>query len=75
MQSVADVDSGLIMTSRRDQRGKRQPAPHPMSMATMEVLEVDEPKVLADGGYSNAQRSRNASATILRSRRRSNAAP
>jgi hypothetical protein len=28
---------------------------HPMSMATMEVLEVNELKVLADGGYSNAQ--------------------
>lgn len=26
-----------------------------MSMATMKVLEVDELKVLADGGYSNAQ--------------------
>jgi hypothetical protein len=28
---------------------------HPMSIATMQVLEVDELKVLADGGYSNAQ--------------------
>jgi hypothetical protein len=26
-----------------------------MSIATMQVLDVDELKVLADGGYSNAQ--------------------
>jgi transposase len=55
MQSVVDVDSGLIIHHDVTNEANDSQLLHPMSMATMEVLEVDELKVLADGGYSNAQ--------------------
>ena len=55
MQSVVDVDSGLIIHHDVTNEANDSQLLHPMSMATMEVLEVDELKVLADGGYSNAE--------------------
>jgi Transposase DDE domain len=55
MQSVVDVDSGLIIHHDVANEANDSQLLHPMSMATMEVLQVDELKVLADGGYSNAQ--------------------
>ncbi|MET3352819.1 IS1182 family transposase [Xanthobacter autotrophicus] len=55
MQSVVDVDSGLIIHHDVANEANDSQLLHPMSMATMEVLEVDTLKILADGGYSNAQ--------------------
>jgi hypothetical protein len=55
MQSVVDVDSGLIIHHGVANEANDSQLLHPMSMATMEVLEVDELKVLADAGHSNAQ--------------------
>ncbi len=55
MQSVVDVDSGLIIHHDVANEANDSQLLHPMSVATMEVLEVERLKVLADGGYSNAQ--------------------
>jgi hypothetical protein len=55
MQSVVDVDSGLIIHRDVANEANDSQLLHPMSIATMEVLEADELKVLADGGHSNAQ--------------------
>ncbi len=55
MQSVVDVDSGLIIHHDVAREANDSQLLHPMSIATMEVLETDALKVLADGGYSNAQ--------------------
>jgi hypothetical protein len=55
MQSVVDVESGLIIHHDVANEANDSQLLHPMSMATMEVLEVDTLKVLADGGYSKAQ--------------------
>lgn len=55
MQSIVDVDSGLIIRHDVANEANDSQLLHPMSMATMEVLDVDELKVLADGGYSNAR--------------------
>lgn len=55
MQSVVDVDSGVIIHHDVANEANDSQLLHPMSMATMRVLEVDELKIPADGGYSNAQ--------------------
>jgi hypothetical protein len=55
MQSVVDVDSGLIVHHDVANEANDSQLLHPMSLATMEVLQVDHLTVLADGGYSNAQ--------------------
>ena len=55
MQSVVDVYSRLIIHHDVANEANDSQLLHPMSMATMEVLQVDEIRVLADGGYSNAQ--------------------
>ncbi|MDP3593646.1 MULTISPECIES: IS1182 family transposase [unclassified Phenylobacterium] len=55
MQSVVDVDSGLIVHHDVANEANDSQLLHPMSLATMEVLQVDRLTVLADGGYSNAQ--------------------
>ncbi|MDR3472300.1 MAG: transposase [Devosia sp.] len=55
MQSIVDVDSGLIIHHDVANEANDSQLLHPMSMAAMEVLQVEELKVLADGGYSNAQ--------------------
>jgi transposase len=55
MQSVVDVDSGLIVHHDVANEANDSRLLHPMSRATMDVLQVDRLTVLADGGYSNAQ--------------------
>ena len=55
MQSVVDVDSGLIIHHDVANEANDSQLLHPMSLAAMEVLEIDRLKILADGGYSNAQ--------------------
>lgn len=55
LQSVVDVDSGLIVHHDVANEANDSQLLHPMSLATMKVLEVDRLSVLADGGYSNAQ--------------------
>lgn len=55
MQSVVDVESGLIIHRDVANEMNDRQLLHPMSMAAMEVLQVEELKVLADGGYSKAQ--------------------
>lgn len=55
LQSVVDVDSGLIIHHNVVNEANDSQLLHPMALATMQVLEVDELSVLADGGYSNAQ--------------------
>jgi transposase len=55
LQSVVDVDSGLIVHHDVTNEANDSQLLYPMSRATMRVLEVDRLSVLADGGYSNAQ--------------------
>jgi transposase/IS5 family transposase len=55
LQSVVDVDSGLIIHHDVANEANDSQLLHPMSLGTMQVLEVDQLSVLADGGYSNAQ--------------------
>lgn len=55
LQSVVDVGSGLIIHNDVANEANDSQLLHPMAIAAMEVLEVDELEVLADGGYSNAQ--------------------
>lgn len=55
LQSVVDVDSGLIVHHDVTNEANDSQLLHPMSRATMQVLEIDRLSVLADGGYSNAQ--------------------
>ena len=50
MQSVVDVDSGLVIHHDVANEANDSQLLHPMSMAAMRVLEVNELKVLADGG-------------------------
>lgn len=55
LQSVVDVDSGLIIYHGVSNDANDSHLLHPMSVATKEVLEVEKLRVLADGGYSNAE--------------------
>jgi transposase len=55
LQSVVDVESGLIIHHDVASEANDSQLLHPMALATMDVLEVDNLNVLADGGYSNAQ--------------------
>jgi transposase len=55
LQSVVDVDSGLIVHHDVANEANDSQLLHPTSIATMAVLEVQKLKVVADGGYSNAQ--------------------
>jgi hypothetical protein len=55
LQSMVDVDSGLIVHHDLANEANDSQLLHPMSLATMQALEVDQLSVLADGGYSNAQ--------------------
>lgn len=54
LQSVVDVESGLIVHHDVCNDANDSHLLHPMSMAAKEVLEADELHVLTDGGYSNA---------------------
>ncbi len=54
LQSVADVESGLIVHHDVCNDANDSHLLHPMSVAAKKVLEIDELHVLTDGGYSNA---------------------
>ncbi|MDQ0390293.1 transposase [Labrys monachus] len=54
LQSVVDVDSGLIVHHDVSNDANDSPMLHPVSVAAKKVLEVDQIQVLTGGGYSNA---------------------
>jgi len=54
LQSVVDVESGLIVHHDVCNDANDSHLLHPMSVAAKKVLEIDELHVLTDGGYSNA---------------------
>jgi transposase len=55
LQSVVDVESGLIIHHEVCNDANDSHQLHPMAVAAKEVLEVESLQVLADGGYSNAE--------------------
>jgi len=55
LQSVVDVESGLIVHHDVYNDANDSHLLHPMSVTTKEVLEVEKLQVLTDGGYSNAE--------------------
>lgn len=55
VQSVVDVESGLIVHHDVYNDANDSHLLHPMSTAAKEMLEVEELHVLTDGGYSNAE--------------------
>ncbi len=55
LQSVVDVDSGLIVHHDVHNDANDSHLLHPMAVGTKEVLKADKLKVLTDGGYSNAE--------------------
>jgi transposase len=55
LQSVVDVESGLIIHHDVSNEANDSQLLHPMSVAVKGVLETDELHVLTDGGYSNAK--------------------
>lgn len=55
LQSVVDVESGLIVHHDVYNDANDSRLLHPMSVAAKQVLEAEEIHVLTDGGYSNAE--------------------
>jgi transposase len=55
LQSVVDIESGLIIHNDVANEANDSQLLHPMAIAAKQVLDVDQLEVLADGGYSNAQ--------------------
>lgn len=55
LQSVVDVESGLIVHHDVFNDANDSHLLHPMSVGAKEVLEVEQLQVLTDGGYSNAE--------------------
>ncbi|MFC0204463.1 transposase [Novosphingobium soli] len=55
LQSVVDVESGLIVHHDVYSDANDSHLLHPVSVAAKQVLEVDQIQVLTDGGYSNAE--------------------
>jgi transposase len=55
LQSVVDVESGLIVHHDVYTDANDSHLLYPMSVGAKEVLEVDQIQVLTDGGYSNAE--------------------
>jgi transposase len=55
LQSVVDVESGLIVHHDVYNDANDSHLLHPMAVGTKEVLEVERLQVLTDGGYSNAE--------------------
>jgi transposase len=55
LQSVVDVQSGLIVHHDVYNDANDSHMLHPVSMAAKKVLKVDQIQVLTDGGYSNAE--------------------
>jgi Transposase DDE domain/Transposase domain (DUF772) len=55
LQSVVDVESGLIVHHDVYNDANDSHLLHPVSVAAKKVLKVDQIQVLTDGGYSNAE--------------------
>jgi transposase len=55
LQSVVDVESGLIIHHDVFSRANDSHLLHPMSTGAKRVLDTEELHVLTDGGYSNAE--------------------
>jgi transposase len=55
LQSVVEVDSGLIIHHEVINDANDSQMLHPMAVAARQVLATDTLHVLADGGYSNAE--------------------
>src|SRR3546814_13831827 len=55
LQSVVDIESGLIIHNDVANEANDSQLLHPMAIAAKEVLDVDPLEVLADGGDSNEQ--------------------
>ncbi len=55
LQSVVDVESGLIVHHNVYNDANDSHLLHPMSVASKEVLAVEKLQVVTDGGYSNAE--------------------
>jgi hypothetical protein len=55
LQSVVDVESGLIVHHDVYNDANDSRLLHPVSMAAKKVLKVEQIQVLTDGGYSNAE--------------------
>ncbi|MDH0369832.1 MULTISPECIES: IS1182 family transposase [Hyphomicrobiales] len=55
LQSVVDVESGLIVHHDVYNDANDSHMLYPVSVAAKKVLEVDQIQVLTDGGYSNAE--------------------
>ena len=55
LQSVVDVESGLIVCHDVYNDANDSHLLHPMAVGTKEVLGVERLQVLTDGGYSNAE--------------------
>ena len=55
LQSVVDVESGLIVHHDVFNDANDSHLLHPMATGTVNVLEAEELHVLTDGGYSNAE--------------------
>src|SRR3546814_10872925 len=55
LQSVVDIESGLIIHNDVANEANDSQLLHPMAIAAKEVLDVDQLEVLAYGGYSIAQ--------------------
>ncbi len=55
LQSVVDVESGLIVHHDVYNDANDSHLLHPMAMGAKDVLEIDQIQVLTDGGYSNAE--------------------
>ena len=55
LQSVVDVESGIIVHHDVFNDANDSHLLHPMSVGAKEVLEADHLHVLTDGGYSNAE--------------------
>ncbi len=75
LQSVVDVESGLIVHHDVFNEANDSHLLHPMATGTMIVLEAEELHVLTDGGYSNAEEVARCERTPLPCRRRSSAVP
>ena len=55
LQSVVDVESGLIVHHDVFNDANDSHLLHPMAVGAKDVLEIDQIQVLTDGGYSNAE--------------------
>ena len=75
LQSVVDVESGLIVHHDVYNDANDSHMLHPMTVAAKKVLEVDQIQVLTDGGYSNAEEIARCEQEGIEMAARSSAAP